>query len=233
MRKAALGLVIGAVMVVVLFVGRMIMKELSGANWPVRAMSLNFRDLPKQLGDWNTIESGELLPEVFDILGAVDAENRVFQNSRGDRVSYHGALFGEFWVAPAHTPFQCYPARGWEMLDQKTLEIPLSDGTIFKPTMVTFERNGAKALVLFWFQCGDFVVVNGEQQRRALEHYRPRKEWPSMFKVMLHIPMNANFQNDEPLKDLAVRIFEYTRTMQEGKAPHPQPTPQPHEATED
>lgn len=219
MRKATLGIGVGAALIIAMFVGRIITGELAGNTWPIRPMKINFRDMPKELGNWTAIESGDLVPEVFEALGAKDAEERTYQDKYGNRINYHGSVFEEFFVSPNHTPLQCYPSHGWVVQDQKSIEIRLSDGTLFKPTQVTFEKAGAKAMVIFWFQFGDFVVVNGEDQRLALEHYRPDREWPSMFKVMLHMPISSNYQDTDSLKDLAARIYEYTRTLQEGQAP--------------
>lgn len=222
MRKAALGIGIGAALIIVMYVGRLISYELSGANWPIRSLTTNFRDLPEELGDWTVIKSGNVRQDVFIALGAVDAEDRVFQNSNNNEISYHAAVFEEFTVSPAHTPQQCYPANGWESIQETVIEVPLSDKTTFKPTLITFEKKGGeKAFVLYWFQLGDFVVTNSKQQRIALEHYRPDGKWPSVFKAMLHMPITANYQNEEPIKDLAGRIYEYTRTLQDGKASVP------------
>ena len=226
MRKAALGLGVGAALIVVLFVGRLVSENLSGAHWPIREMVLDFRDMPETLGDeWKVTESQDLPQDVFEKLGAEDAEVRSYQNGSGTDISYHGSVFNTFAISAVHTPRQCYPAQGWKIVNDNVVKIPLSDGTVFKPTLLTVDNKGKKALVLFWFQFGDFVVVNRDQKRMAMDHYRKDQEWPCMFKGMLHMNIGSQQQSEEPIKELARYVYEYTRTLQTGKAPQPPANP--------
>ena len=221
MRKVALGLGVGAALIVVLFVGRVISENLSGVHWPIRPMKLDFRNMPQTFGDkWKVIEAGDLPDDIFAALGAKDAEVRTYQDNSKNAISYHGSVFNTFAISAVHTPRQCYPAHGWKIDNESTVDIKLSDGTIFTPTLLTVRNSeGKQALVLFWFQFGDYVFVNREQKRIAMDYYRKDKEWPCMFKGMLHMNMNGTYANAEPVKDLARHIYEYTRTLQTGKAP--------------
>ena len=219
MRNVALGIGIGAILIVVMFVGRLITGDLAGNSWPIRPMKLDFKEMPKTLGDWSIVESGAIAPDVFERLGATEAQERTYEDQHGNKIGCHISIFEEFHSSVPHTPLQCYPAQGWETLDQETRDIPLPDGPPLHAILASFEKEGEKAYVLYWFQFGDFTVVNDQELRAALEYYRPDGEWPSAVKIMMHMPGSSNIQNTDPLVDLGARIYEHTRLLQNGKIP--------------
>jgi EpsI family protein len=98
--------------------------------------------LPLRIGEWE----GRDVPLSEAIIRATDTDahiNRVYsQSTRGETV----ALFIAYGVRARdlmpHRPEVCYPGAGWTLLDTRSLEVPLADGTRLLCSIYTFSRTG-------------------------------------------------------------------------------------------
>lgn len=219
MHKAFWGIVVAAILISIMHFGLVYTNQLAGISWPIRKMTKDITAMPNKMGDWTVTEAGEIDSRVFAKLDATTAEKRIYEDKKGHAIHYHGSVFENFLRDVPHSPLVCYPAQGWVLLNAERTDIDLPDGTTFHGTLATFEQDNRKLLVLFWFQFGDFTVVNGKEMREAHEHYRPEEKWPSVAKILLQINGGHDFQNVDTLRDLASHVYTYTRTLQDGKAP--------------
>jgi EpsI family protein len=114
---------------------------------------------PLQIGGW----TGEDVPMDDAIVRATNTDARI--NRRYSR--HNGSEFVWFYVAYGvrardlmpHRPEVCYTGSGWTLLDRRSTELPLSDGTALPCNIMRFSRgalNTQRITVL------DFYIVDGQ-----------------------------------------------------------------------
>lgn len=59
-----------------------------------------------------------------------------------------------------HSPKNCLPGTGWEALESRTAEVPLSGGGVAKVNRYLLQREDDRALVLYWYQGRGRVQAN-------------------------------------------------------------------------
>jgi EpsI family protein len=118
--------------------------------------------LPLQIGDW----MGQNVPLDEAIVRATDTEAHINR-----RYSRHNALeYVSLYIAYGvrardlmpHRPEVCYTGAGWTLVDQNSMELPLSDGMKLPCSALQFSRgtlNTKKVIVL------DYYIVDGHYCR--------------------------------------------------------------------
>ncbi len=132
----------------------------SGNSTPIPAAVLD--RFPIQLGEW----TGQDVPLDEEIVRATDTDAHLSR-----RYSRHGNLESiSFYIASGvkardlmpHRPEVCYTGAGWTLMDRRSLELPLGDGTRLSCNVLQFSRgalNKQGVLVL------DYYIVDGEYCR--------------------------------------------------------------------
>ncbi len=54
--------------------------------------------------------------------------------------------------AGAHDPALCYPAQGWEVIDSRSINLPLENADKVRVQLMRALRDGRQQLVLYWIQ---------------------------------------------------------------------------------
>jgi EpsI family protein len=115
--------------------------------------------LPSQIGGW-TARDLPLEEVVEEMLGADFNLQRAYQHSFGDTVwayvGYYGTRRGG---RPEHTPWACYEAHGWEIVESRVLEI--DSARDLRANQIVVEQRGERRLVLFWFRSRERTGIVG------------------------------------------------------------------------
>jgi EpsI family protein len=64
-----------------------------------------------------------------------------------------------------HRPEVCYPAFGYKVFDSRPRPLPLARGAILPGRSMVAEQGGRRETVLYWTRLGEFLPVNGSEQR--------------------------------------------------------------------
>ena len=115
--------------------------------------------LPLQIGDW----TGREVPLDEDIVRATDTDAHI--NRSYSR--YNGLEFITLYIATGvkardlmpHRPEVCYTGAGWTLMDKRSAELPLSDGTVLPCNVMQFSRG---VLTLNKVVVLDYYIVDGE-----------------------------------------------------------------------
>jgi len=106
--------------------------------------------LPRALDRWQ----GSDIPlddTVEAMLRADHNLQRAYRHPLGDviwlYVGYYGTQRGG---RPEHTPWECYPSAGWEILERDRLD--LDAASALRANEIVVERDGVRRLVYFWYQ---------------------------------------------------------------------------------
>lgn len=115
--------------------------------------------LPLQIGDW----TGREVPLDEDIVRTADTDahiNRSYsRNNSFEFISLYVATGVKARDLMPHRPEVCYTGAGWTLIDKRSLELPLSDGTELPCNVMQFSRGTLttkKVVVL------DYYIVDGQ-----------------------------------------------------------------------
>lgn len=143
--------------------------------------------LPARLGSWLG-EDVEVDPKVFAKTGSEAHLNRVYRNNAGQEIATSIEVFVDYIPdrgVDFHPPDVCYPASGYRIIGEQTLELSSETGRKCPAQMLTVEHARSRAFVLFWYRLGDQVFTTKEAMRAMLWSLRGQDSWPLMVKVML------------------------------------------------
>ncbi len=169
----------------------------------------NLEELPVDLQGW-TGEVSELDERLFRRIGADVVADRVFNNREGAAVTAHTALFKDFDEAiVVHLPSRCYRAAGWEQRDVETRSLPVEGLPDIDVEVSTWQREGRRVKVLFWYQLGERTVLNRYDLGKARFALAGRDTWPAMVKVMLETSVDQSQAADLRLLDVAGQIRQW------------------------
>ena len=115
--------------------------------------------LPMKLGEW----TGQEAPLSEEIVEATDTDahvSRRYTRAGGlDSVWFYIAYGGRARDLMPHRPEVCYTGAGWTLIDRRTAELALSDGTELPCNVMQFSRgtlNKERVVVL------NYYIVDGE-----------------------------------------------------------------------
>jgi len=171
-------------------------------------------DLPMQLGEWRGEET-ELDPRLFRATGAEKIVNRVYRNSSGSTASLHAAIFEDIDAGAEHTPRNCYRNAGWKRIEDVPLQLQAGNKPGISVRSTTWEREGERILVIFWYQLGEHTLFNRMDLGTLRWEMAGRKSWPAMVKVLLQIPLGSDDNATKAqLKGVAEHIYGWIEDME-------------------
>ncbi len=189
-------------------------------SWQVEAMlkplevvmpDWSVEELPLEFPDWRG-EVQQLDERLFMRTGADVVADRVYENRDNDVISAHTALFKDFDEAiVVHLPSRCYRAAGWKQLgvEKRDLEVPKAPPITVE--ISTWEREGHRVKVLYWYQLGEHTVLDRFDLANAQMALAGYQSWPAMVKVMLQTSADQGESQaaDMRLMDLAGNIRKW------------------------
>ena len=125
-------------------------------------------ELPLEFGGWQTRES-ILDPEIATTLGADDYIVSDMVAPNGDVVNVYIAYLdrqrdGRSW----HSPLQCLPGGGWEIVEREILSTTRRDGREYKYNRMIIRENNIQMLVYYWYDQRGRKIANEFVMKFAL-----------------------------------------------------------------
>ena len=177
-----------------------------------RPLKQELREMPAQLGLWTGEQAG-VDPEVFRVSRYDSSVDREYKNPEGDLVLLHVASRRKIDLRFMHHPTICYPAAGYEIVDEESFQPQVLDHPSLPDRLLTVERDGQRAYVLYWYQMGGRVFFKSDGRRRAIWDLRFSKSWPPQIKVMLQTSAADADEARARLESIAVPLFEWTKQL--------------------
>ena len=139
------------------------------ATEPVFPDRESFEEFPDQLGNWSCRERQLIDDETIDNLGLTDYllcnfENPEFSSIVGVYLGYHASQVREEGGGPGvntiHPPAHCLPGSGWDIIDNRLVEIdfpglPQVPATVRR---LVIARGDDRQLTYYWYQSRGRVV---------------------------------------------------------------------------
>jgi len=126
-----------------------------------------FSTFPKEIGAWKGIEQrfGE---KIYDVLGVDDSYLANYRNSNGGQVQlYIGFYQSQREGDLIHSPKNCMPGAGWNIVSSAIEELDVSDTDYKKIETIRFKlKNGNhEQAVLYWFQSRGRIISSEYLQK--------------------------------------------------------------------
>ncbi len=115
----------------------------------------SLREFPAQLGAWT--QDGEDIrfsAETESVLRTSDYVMRDYVLPATGKISnvYVGYYASQRTGATYHSPQNCLPGAGWEMVNPETVEITTSAGKTFTANRYTVQKGNYREILIYWYQ---------------------------------------------------------------------------------
>jgi len=119
-------------------------------------------EFPKQAGLWSMIGESTIDDATAGVLKADDYVIRTYRNEKGHQVELFIAYYKTQKAGDSmHSPKNCLPGSGWGIVESNEVAMRTEDPS--HPVMINrylIEKNGAKSLVLYWYQANGRVIAS-------------------------------------------------------------------------
>ena len=184
----------------------------SKCNRPERSLE----ELPHMLdtpdGPW-VGEPVPMDPALFAHTGAEEIVDQKFQRSADEVVLLHSAVYLRADLSLPHSPQECYAGAGHQLVAEEDVEVNVPGERPVLVRLITAEREGQRAYVLYWYQIGNHVVLDRDDVRRTAKIFRGEQAWPPRLKMMLHTNGPDRNQAVKQLLSVAVPLMEWAKTF--------------------
>ena len=121
-----------------------------------------FSAFPQQLQDWRMTGESRAEDDVEDVLKADDYVLRRYQDSAGEVADLFVAYYKVQKAGESmHSPKNCLPGSGWAPVVNDTVVLSKSpQGKDLRINRYVIEKDGERALVLYWYQAGRRVIAS-------------------------------------------------------------------------
>lgn len=122
----------------------------------------SLKGFPREIAEFRGGADEILDDRIGGVLKADDYILRSYRASHGPQVEFFTAYYKTQKAGESmHSPKNCLPGWGWQII--KTDEVPLRPDDPAHPTMINrylIEKDGDKALVLYWYQANGRVIAS-------------------------------------------------------------------------
>lgn len=119
------------------------------------------KEFPLALNQWQGLES-DIDDGIIDVLGLEDWLMRLYQKNTGESIWLYVGYLGPWDVGKKrqayHSPQFCYPAQGWDIVENELQDISVGDGRQIRVNKLLVQNGLQRQLVLYWFQHGDEIA---------------------------------------------------------------------------
>lgn len=110
------------------------------------------RDVPLTLGDWHGTEL-PITERIVNIAGVSDYLNRKYEDGHGhESFVYIGYYTSQHAGEQIHSPRNCLPGNGWEILRKRRLPVETSHGGRIGVNEFLVSNGVEQELILYWYQ---------------------------------------------------------------------------------
>ncbi|MBN2579198.1 MAG: exosortase-associated EpsI family protein [Pirellulales bacterium] len=176
----------------------------------------HLKDCPKKLDPWTwNGEKEKVDSRLFRSIGAVEVEDRIYQNASGTQVKLHTALFDDTQEGLRHSPMNCYRDNGWTKLSDEFVSLTDDPESSAKMCVSMWEQKGVKCLIGYWYQLGDEQVFDRVEFSGLRWRHIGQREWPPMVKVLIHINVTDTATDSAHLNDFGRQVYQWLHHVQE------------------
>ncbi len=117
-----------------------------------------------RVGNWKSVSSTPLTPDVLAVLGLDEYINRVYASTDGGALGLYVAYYASQRQGESmHSPLNCLPGAGWQPLRSGRESVPVASGPVAASIEINryvVQKDGQKVLVLYWYQSQGRVVAS-------------------------------------------------------------------------
>lgn len=179
--------------------------------------------LPYQLEDW-TSDIQQVDSETLEVLGADDYLITNLVSPENEPFNLYIAYLnmqrhGHSW----HSPRQCIPGGGWQIVDHTFAPVTLKDGTTFHYNRIIIENRGVRQLLYYWYDQRGRKVANEFVMKTLLifDAMRLRRTDGAMIRIMTPIGQG------EPIAEADERLLGFMETLNPMLPPYIPPADAP------
>jgi EpsI family protein len=152
------------------------------------------KGFPAQVGGWKQVGAdGHFDTQTLSVLRATDYLLRDYSVDQGRTANlYVGYYATQRDGASYHSPLNCLPGAGWNMVDPAMVTISLPNGQNFLANKYVIENGGHRQLMIYWYQ-GRGRIIASEYWGKiytVLDSVRLRRSDAAMVRVM--VPITAS-----------------------------------------
>lgn len=182
---------------------------------PPETVAQNLGELPLQLGRWQGEET-VLDEKTFRAIGGDQTIQRHYRMPGTRGIMMTTTQWTDRYRGIPHPPSLCYSVGGWRIVKKHKMDVG-PEGAKSQPAQIlTCERQGNRAMVLYWFQMGPHTYYDRNGLRDVRRRYWGRTQWPPMCRVLLHTEAGDLGRAEKRLRDLAERVYNWLRRQQQG-----------------
>jgi EpsI family protein len=182
------------VVVTTLILAGTLLASLAAENRMPHPLARSLDQIPRQIDGWIAVPGRVPDARELELLGATSYLSRDYRRA-GQSLN----LFISYYAIQRagesmHTPRNCLPAAGWEILKYDKVDIPF-DARAQQVNKFTIQNGDAKQIVLYWYQSKDRVIASEYEGKGFLL-------WDAMTKgrtdgavVRIIVPDNAEAAN--------------------------------------
>ncbi len=147
-----------SVLAVLILVAGVYGTRVAGSERPVTREPL--ASLPRDVGEWRTIEDAPIEDEVLGVLGVDDYVNRIYERAGAPAVSLYVGYYGSQRQGDTiHSPQNCLPGAGWQAVDYGRASLD-TGGTTVPVNRYVIQKGIDRQVVMYWYQGRGRVVAN-------------------------------------------------------------------------
>jgi EpsI family protein len=117
---------------------------------------------PTQTGPWTMVGQTTIDDATAGVLKADDYVLRAYRDEKGEQVDLFIAYYKTQKAGDSmHSPKNCLPGSGWGIVESNEVAMRIENPA--HPVMINryvIEKNGAKSLVLYWYQANGRVIAS-------------------------------------------------------------------------
>jgi len=116
---------------------------------------------PSQLGAWTMVENRTLPPSLLEVLRLDSYISRFYRDPSGEEVELFVAYYRSQRAGEnMHSPQNCLPGSGWQPIMTDRIAADLGTGRTEIVNRYLVEKDGKRALVLYWYQAHGRLIAN-------------------------------------------------------------------------
>ena len=165
-------------------------------------------EMPLELGEWRG-QITELDDQIFNKIGAAEANDWIYERRDGRTASAHLALFKDLDEGVWHYPANCYQASGWHNIDSREETLFVEGAPERRVSISTWSHSGRTVKVLYWYQLGEHTIFGRMDLGKARLALAGQATWPPLVKVLLQTDADNSAEAEEALIDLGGRIHQW------------------------
>jgi EpsI family protein len=154
--------------------------------------------IPGYIGDWTSAGDQRLEEEVISTLKASEYMLRQYRRGSAALTAFVAFYASQRAGVSMHSPKNCLPGAGWESLEQGVIAVNVA-GRPVSINRYVVQKNGTRAVVLYWYQTRDRIVASEYTGKLFLIWDRIRGGSPASSFVRIVIPETGREALDDGL----------------------------------